>query len=92
MIGNFNNPALAPQPPKSTEVLSCDGTNLETIWMVVTKGKKGPFGIVAENIGEGMYRGFFSISPTIIGKSIQSVENSLKTNIDLEKNYGEENV
>ena len=91
IIGNFNNPSLAPQPPKNTEVLSCDGTNLETMWMVITKGQKGLFGLVAENIGDGMYRGFFSISPTIIGKSIKCIENSLKTNINLEKKYGEEN-
>ncbi len=89
IIGNFNNPYLAPHPPKNAEVISCDGTNLEEIWMVVTQGEKGPFGLVAENIGDGMYRGFFSSSPAIIGKAINSTEKSLRAKIDLTKSYEE---
>ncbi|AJM92406.1 hypothetical protein NPIRD3C_1194 [Nitrosopumilus piranensis] len=84
IIGNFNNPSLAPQPPKNAEVISCDGTNLTEIWMVLTKGDKGPFGLVAEDIGDGMFRGFFSISPTIINKAIEITEKSLKTKIDFD--------
>ena len=87
IIGDFKNSLLAPQPPKNTEVISCDGTNLVDIWMVVTKGEKGVFGLVAEDIGDGMYRGFFSTSPSIIGKAIESTEKSLKTSIDLNKSY-----
>lgn len=83
IIGNFNNPSLAPQPPKNAEVISCDGTNLINTWIVITKGEKGPFGLIAENIGGGIYRGFFSISPMIVGKVIESIEKSLKIKIDL---------
>ena len=28
VIGDFKNSLLAPQPPKTTEVVSCDGTNI----------------------------------------------------------------
>ena len=88
IIGNFNNPSLAPQPPKNSEVISCDGTNLTEIWMVLTKGEKGPFGLIAEDMGDGIYRGFFSISPSIIAKAIESTEKSLKVKIDFDKKYG----
>ena len=83
IIGNFNNELLAPQPPKSTQVISCDGTNISEMWIVVTKGPKGPFGLVAEDIGEGKYRGFFSYSPTIISKIIESVSLKLKVKISI---------
>ncbi|NNL59156.1 MAG: hypothetical protein HKP31_06825, partial [Nitrosopumilus sp.] len=68
VIGDFNNPSLAPQPPGSTEVVSCDGTNVSDMWIVVTRGPDGPFGLVAENMGDGQYRGFFSYGPLIITK------------------------
>jgi hypothetical protein len=83
VIGNFNNPLLAPQPPQSTEVISCDGTNISDMWIVVTRGPDGPFGLVAEDIGDGQYRGFFSYSPMIISKVIQNVSNKLKVKIDM---------
>ena len=85
IIGNFNNPLLAPQPPKTTEVVSCDGTNISSMWIVVTNGPGGPFGLVAEDIGDRLYRGFFSISPVVIGKAIQSINESLRINIDMQK-------
>ena len=83
IIGNFNNPSLAPQPPKSADVISCDGTNISDMWIVVTRGPKGPFGLVAENIGEGQYRGFFSYSPSIIRNVIESINQKLKIKIEI---------
>jgi len=85
IIGDFKNSLLAPQPPKTTEVVSCDGTNISDMWIVVTNGPEGPFGLVAEDIGDRMYRGFFSISPIVIGKAIQTINEALKINIDLSK-------
>lgn len=55
------------------------------MWIVVTNGSEGPFGLVAEDIGDRVYRGFFSISPVVIGKAIQNINNALKINIDLSK-------
>ena len=85
IIGDFKNSLLAPQPPKTTEVVSCDGTNISDMWIVVTNGPQGPFGLVAEDIGDRMYRGFFSISPVVIGKVIQTINEALRINIDMSK-------
>ena len=85
IIGNFNNSLLAPQPPKTTEVVSCDGTNISDMWIVVTRGPEGPFGLVAEDMGDRMYRGFFSISPLVIGKAIETINEALRINIDMSK-------
>lgn len=85
IIGDFKNSFLAPLPPKTTEVVSCDGTNISDMWMVVTRGPEGPFGLVAENIGDRKYRGFFSISPIVIGKTIQTINKALRINIDISK-------
>ena len=68
---------------QTTEVVSCDGTNISDMWIVVTKGPEGPFGLVAEDIGDRMYRGFFSISPIVIRKAIQTINKALRINIDL---------
>ncbi|MGH1567395.1 MAG: hypothetical protein ACRBB5_08285 [Nitrosopumilus sp.] len=51
----------------------------------MTRGSEGPFGLVAEDIGDRMYRGFFSISPIWIGKIIQTISDALKINLDLSK-------
>ncbi len=83
IIGNFNNPLLAPQPPESAEVISCDGTNISDMWIVVTRGPEGPFGLVAENIGNDEYLGFFSYSPTVISKVIQRINEKLKIQIEI---------
>lgn len=83
IIGNFINPSLAPQPPKSAEVVSCDGTNVSDMWIVVTRGPDGPFGLVAENMGNGQYKGFFSYSPSVISKVIESINQKLKIKIQI---------
>ena len=85
IIGDFKNSLLAPQPPQTTEVVSCDGTNISDMWIVVTNGPQGPFGLVAEDIGDRMYSGFFSINPIVIGKVIQTINEALRINIDLSK-------
>ena len=66
-------------------MISCDGTNISDMWIVITEGEKGPFGLVAENIGDDTYRGFFSISPTIIREVIESISRTLKISIDFSK-------
>jgi len=82
IIGNFNNPFLQPQPPKGAEVVSCDGTNISDMWIVVTKGPKGPFGLIAEEMADAQFSGFFSISPQVIQKAINIINQNLKTQID----------
>jgi len=82
IVGKFTNPFLQPQPPKGAEVISCDGTNISDMWMVVTKGPNGPFGLVAEDMGDGQFSGFFSISPQVIQKTIDIINKSLRANRD----------
>ena len=83
IIGNFNNPDLAPHPPASAEVISCDGTNISPMWIVVTKGEKGPFGLVAEDLGDSEYRGFFTSNSDILEKVIDDINEQLKIKITI---------
>ena len=83
IIGNFNNPFLAKQPPKTAQVVSCDGTNISDMWIVVTKNSTGPFGLIAENMGDGQYRGFFSTNPSVIQRSIDNISKFLRISIEI---------
>ena len=83
IIGNFNNPELAPHPPSSAEVVSCDGTNISPMWIVITKGEKGPFGLVAEDVGDDQYRGFFTSNSDIITSVIEDIQEQLKIKITM---------
>ena len=85
IVGNFNNPFLAQNLPETVEVISCVGTNISDMWIVVTKGEHGAFGLVAEDIGDGVFRGFFSISPMVVGKAIEIINDTLRVKIDLSK-------
>ena len=83
IIGNFTNPELAPHPPASAEVISCDGTNISPMWIVLTKGENGPFGLVAEDIGDKEYRGFFTSNSNILDKVIDDINEQLKIKITI---------
>ena len=83
IIGNFINPELAPHPPASAEVISCDGTNIAPMWIVLTKGENGPFGLVAEDIGDKEYRGFFTSNSNILDKVIDDINEQLKIKISI---------
>ena len=83
IIGNFINPELAPHPPASAEVISCDGTNISPMWIVLTKGGNGPFGLVAEDIGDKEYRGFFTSNSNILDKVIDDINEQLKIKITI---------
>ena len=83
IIGNFINPELVPHPPASAEVISCDGTNISPMWIVLTKGENGPFGLVAEDIGDKEYRGFFTSNSNILDKVIDDINEQLKIKITI---------
>lgn len=83
IIGNFINPELAPHPPATAEVISCDGTNISPMWIVLTKGENGPFGLVAEDIGDKEYRGFFTSNSNILDKVIDDINEQLKIKISI---------
>jgi len=87
IIGDFKNAFLAPNPPPSAEVISCDGTNIANMWIVLVKGPIGPFGLVAESLGEDLYRGFFSNGTTVMNKVVERISDALKIKIDFSKKY-----
>ena len=87
VIGNFKNPFLAQHFPENAKTISCNGTNLGIVWVVITKGPAGPMGLVAEELADGKFKGFFSISPAIIKESIDLINKTLKVNLDVTKEF-----
>lgn len=85
IIGNFNNPYLAQSIPAHASVISCVGTNLSTVWIVVTRDQNGPIGLVADDIGGGRFKGFFSTDNKIVKYALDMVAYELKTEIDVMK-------
>ena len=89
VIGNFNNPFLAQNLPQSVSVVSCIGTPLKTVWAVITRNSNGPIGLVAEEIGDKKFRGFFSTKPEIVKYAVDTMGDVLVTEFDLMKaDYG----
>ena len=87
VIANLNNPFLAQGFPKNAQTISCNGTNLDIVWVVLTKGPAGPMGLVAEELADGTFKGFFSVSPRIIQETIDQINRTLKRNIDLMERF-----
>ena len=85
VIGNFNNPFLAQNLPQSVSVVSCIGTPLKTVWAVITRNSNGPIGLVAEEIGDKKFRGFFSTKPEIVKHAVDIMGDVLVTEFDLMK-------
>ena len=79
VIGNFNNPFLAQNLPESVSVLSCIGTPLKTVWVVITRDSNGPIGLVAEEIGDKKFRGFFSTKSEIVKHTVDIMGDILVT-------------
>jgi len=55
------------------------------MWIVVTKGPNGPFGLVAEDLGNDKFRGFFTIDSKIIEKVIKIINNTMRIEINFSK-------
>ena len=55
------------------------------MWIVVTKGPNGPFGLVAEDIGNDKFRGFFSVDSKIIEKVIKIINDTMRIEINFSK-------
>jgi hypothetical protein len=53
------------------------------MWIVITKGEKGPFGLVAEDVGDDQYRGFFTSNSDIITSVIEDIQEQLKIKITM---------
>ena len=53
------------------------------MWIVLTKGENGPFGLVAEDIGDHEYRGFFTSNTNILSSVIDDINEQLKIKITI---------
>ena len=87
IIGGFDNPFFAPKtPPNKAELLTCAGTNLQDMWIVISRGPEGLFGLVAEDIGGvekgDWFRGFFTSNEQIIKSVIDKINGTMMTDID----------
>ncbi|MBA4452482.1 MAG: hypothetical protein H2B00_00600 [Nitrosopumilaceae archaeon] len=90
IIGGFINPFFAPKtPPEKAEILTCAATNIEDMWIVVTKWSDGLFGLVAEDLGGvekgDWFRGFFTTKNDVIQKVIDQINQTMSVNIDFSK-------
>ena len=53
------------------------------MWIVLTEGENGPFGLVAEDIGDHEYRGFFTSNTNILSSVIDDINEQLKIKITI---------
>lgn len=83
IVGNFDNPYLGQHIPAHATVISCVGTDLSNIWIVATRDENGPIGLVAEEIGDKKFTGFFSTNHEIVKYAVDLMAYELKTEINL---------
>jgi hypothetical protein len=55
------------------------------MWIVVTRGEDGPFGLVAEDLGNDKFRGFFTMDSKIIEKVIKIINDTMRIKIKFSK-------
>lgn len=87
IIGGFNNPFFAPQtPPDKAEILTCAGTTLQDMWIVISKHNGGLFALVAEDIGGvekgDWFKGFFTSKTEVVQKVLDEINHLMMTDID----------
>ena len=87
IIGGFDNPFFAPRtPPGKAEILTCAGTNLQDMWIVLSKNHNGLFGLVAQDLGGvekgDWFKGFFTTKKEVIEMVIDQINQTMMTDID----------
>jgi hypothetical protein len=87
IIGGFDNPFFAPKtPPHKAEVLTCAGTPLQDMWIVISKSNDELFALVAEDMGGvekgDWFKGFFTSKTEVVQKVIDEMNAIMMTNID----------
>jgi hypothetical protein len=68
---------------RELELIYIAKANISPMWIVITKGEKGPFGLVAEDVGDDQYRGFFTSNSDIITSVIEDIQEQLKIKITM---------
>ena len=64
-------------------VLNCKNTELINVWSVITNGPEGPFGLISEEFEDDSFRGFFTSNADVCVHAITSMEDILKSKIEL---------
>ena len=87
IIGGFDNPFFAPKtPPGKAEILTCAGTTLQDMWIVISRNNDGVFALVAEDVGGvekgDWFRGFFTSKTEVVQKVIDEMNHIMMTHID----------
>ncbi|AJM92875.1 hypothetical protein [Nitrosopumilus piranensis] len=87
IIGGFDNPFFAPQtPPDKAEILTCAGTTLQDMWIVISKHNDYLFALVAQDIGGvekgDWFKGFFTSKTEVVQKVIDEMNHLMMTDID----------
>ena len=87
IIGGFDNPFFAPKtPPEKAEILTCAGTPLQDMWIVISKTNDQLFALVAEDMGGvekgDWFKGFFTSKTEVVQKVIDEMNDIMMTKID----------
>jgi hypothetical protein len=87
IIGGFDNPFFAPKtPPEKAEILTCAGTTLQDMWIVISRNNDGLLALVAEDVGGvekgDWFRGFFTSKTEVVQKVIDEMNHMMMTHID----------
>ena len=68
----------------NSKFLSCQGTDLENVWTVITRGPYGPFGLIAEELEDGKFRGFFTLNPNVCRHVLKVMGKTLGTQFTIQ--------
>jgi len=79
LIGDLNEAKL----PQNVSLINCKNNPLEHNWMVLSKNKRGFFGIVCDETSDGEFRGFFSADPTIMSFVLTKIKFLASDSFDL---------
>ena len=79
VVGDYDNTVF--ETPEKIQVINCKGTDLSNVWSVITRGPYGPFGLIAEEIKDEKFRGFFTLNPNVCRHVVKMISKMLKTKI-----------
>jgi len=57
---------------------------LANVWAVITRGPFGPFGLIAEEYENGMFRGFFTLNPNVCRTALKAMGKTLGTKFTIQ--------
>jgi len=82
VIANFEKTEI--KTSSKIQVLNCKNTELVNVWTVITRGPFGPFGLIAEEIEAGKFRGFFTLNSNVCRYALKIMGNLLGTKFSIQ--------